>query len=145
MLQSCKRIMERYQKSIHVAEFTMSTMAFQVPKYSAEKKSRVRAENFDQGRVRAKKWVVRVSAKKRWREVRTRAQNIVWVEARGLARTTLGERPGRRSCLSGHRALIAPARPPGVTAVLFLFRQAERLLRCGTHIVRVIHYPNTRD
>ena len=49
-------------------------MAFQVPKYSAEKKSRVRAENFEQGRVRAKKWVVRVSAKKRWREVRMRAQ-----------------------------------------------------------------------
>ena len=39
-------------------------MAFQVPKYSAEKKSRVRAENFDQDRVRAKKWVGRVSAKK---------------------------------------------------------------------------------
>ena len=104
-------------------------MAFQVPKYSAEKKSRVRAENFDQDRVRAKKWVVRVSAQKRWREVQTRAQNIVGGAARGLARKTLGERPGRRGCLSGHRALIAPARPPGVAVVLFLFRQAERLLQ----------------
>ena len=99
-------------------------MAFQVPKYSAEKKSRVRAENFDQDRVRAKKWVVRVSAQKRWREVQTRAQNIVGGAARGLARKTLGERPGRRGCLSWHRALIAPARPPGGAAVLFLFRHS---------------------
>ena len=104
-------------------------MAFQVPKYSAEKKSRVRAENFDQGRVRAKKWVVRVSAKKRWREVRTRAQNIVDGGARGLARATLGERPGRRGCLSGRWALIAPARPPGIAVALFFTSKLNAMLQ----------------
>ena len=104
---------------LSVSTVILVFMAFQVPKYSAKKKSGVRAEKFGQDRVRAKKWVVRVSAQKRWREVQTRAQNIVGGEARGLARATLGERPGRRGCLSGRWALIAPARPPGIAVALF--------------------------